>query len=124
MKYALPLACLLALSVPIARAQTPALQTPSVPSLTQTPLPVAPTQVTLNLVAPGNYVIHAAYGFAGATKRVSMQSGSFNDRLTVSAGALKLSGAVADSPIPVNRLSFSVYVPIGSNSEAFGWPDR
>jgi len=68
-------------------------------------------------LAPGNYVIHAAYGFAGASKRVTMQSGSLVERLTISAGALKLGGAIADTPIPPNQLSFSVYVPIGSNSE-------
>ena len=68
-------------------------------------------------IPPGNYVIHVAYGFAGASKRISIQSGSFTERLTVSAGALKLGGVVADSPIPAGRISFSVYVPIGSNSE-------
>jgi hypothetical protein len=68
-------------------------------------------------LAPGNYVIHAAYGFAGASKRVTVQSGSLVERLTVSAGALKLGGAIAATPIPPNQLSFSVYVPMGSNSE-------
>jgi hypothetical protein len=66
---------------------------------------------------PGNYVIHAAYGFAGASKRITVQAGSLVERLTISAGALKLGGAVGDSPIPPSQLSFSVYVPIGSNSE-------
>src|SRR5690349_19835325 len=27
-------------------------------------------------LAPGNYVVHAAYGFAGASKRITVQSGS------------------------------------------------
>ena len=66
---------------------------------------------------PGNYVVHVAYGFAGASKRLSVQSGYLNERLTISAGALKLKGAVGESPIPPNRLSFAVYVPIGQNSE-------
>lgn len=68
-------------------------------------------------LAPGNYIVHASYGFAGASKRISVQSGSLTERLTISAGALRLKGAVGDSPIPANRLSFSVYVPSGSNSE-------
>lgn len=68
-------------------------------------------------LAPGNYIVHAAYGFAGASKRLSIQSGSLTERLTISAGALRLKGAVGDSPIPGNRLSFSIYVPSGSNSE-------
>ena len=71
---------------------------------------------TFNL-SPGNYVLHASYGFAGASKRVTVQAGSLVERLAISAGALKLDGAVADSPIPPNQLSFSVYVPMGSNSE-------
>lgn len=68
-------------------------------------------------LSPGNYIVHAAYGFAGASKRISIQSGSLNERLIISAGALKLKGAVGDAPIPGNRLSFTVYVPQGSNSE-------
>jgi hypothetical protein len=66
---------------------------------------------------PGNYVVHVAYGYAGASKRLTVQSGSIAERLTISAGALKLGGSVADQPIPANRISFAVYVPIGANSE-------
>lgn len=68
-------------------------------------------------LSPGNYVVHASYGFAGASKRVSLQSGSASERLTISAGALKLAGVVSESPVPPGRISFSVYVPIGANSE-------
>lgn len=66
---------------------------------------------------PGNYIVHAAYGFAGASRRMTVSPGPINERLTISAGALKLRGAVGDTPIAANRVSFSVYVPIGSNSE-------
>jgi hypothetical protein len=66
---------------------------------------------------PGSYVIHAAYGFASASKRVTLSAGQAVDRLTLSAGALQLAGSVADVAIPANRLSFSVFVPIGNNSE-------
>lgn len=66
---------------------------------------------------PGNYVIHAAYGFAGASKRIVLQSNATTERVTIGAGALKLGGAISETPIPPNRLTFSVYVPIGSNSE-------
>jgi hypothetical protein len=68
-------------------------------------------------LAPGNYIVHVAYGFASASKRLSAQSGNLSEQLTISSGALKLKGAVGDSPIPSNQISFSVYVPIGSNSE-------
>ncbi|MCB8822686.1 hypothetical protein [Microvirga rosea] len=68
-------------------------------------------------LSPGNYIVHVAYGFAGASKRLTIQAGALSDRLVISAGALKLKGAVGDSSIPGSKLSFSVYVPIGSNSE-------
>lgn len=66
---------------------------------------------------PGNYIIHAAFGFAGASKRITVQAGSIIERLPISAGALRLAGVVSEQPIPPGQISFSVYVPIGSNSE-------
>lgn len=68
-------------------------------------------------LAPGNYIVHVAYGFASASKRISVQSGNLNERLVVSAGALRLKGAVGESPIAVSRVTFSVYVPEAQNSE-------
>ncbi|MXQ09930.1 hypothetical protein GR328_00355 [Microvirga makkahensis] len=68
-------------------------------------------------LAPGNYIVHVTYGFASASKRISVQSGNLNERLVVSAGALKLRGAVGETPIPANRMSFSIYVPEAQNSE-------
>jgi hypothetical protein len=68
-------------------------------------------------LSPGNYIMHAAYGFAGASKRLSVQAGNLTERLTISAGALRLKGAVGESPISANRLSFTVYVPMAQNSE-------
>src|SRR5215211_6413821 len=66
---------------------------------------------------PGSYIVHAAYGFASASKRVTVFATPVVDRLTVSAGALQLAGAVGETPIPPNRLSFSIFVPLGNNSE-------
>jgi hypothetical protein len=71
---------------------------------------------TLSL-APGSYIVHAAYGFAGASKRLALQSGEAAERLTISAGALRLAGAVAETPVPPNRVSFSIFVPVGNNLE-------
>ncbi|HKG76849.1 MAG TPA: hypothetical protein VKA90_04995 [Beijerinckiaceae bacterium] len=76
------------------------------------------TEAAPNLsLPPGAYIVHAGYGFASATKRLTVQGGSVTERLTISAGALKLGGAVADVPIPPNRISFSVFVPVGNNVE-------
>jgi hypothetical protein len=66
---------------------------------------------------PGNYVVHVAYGFATASQRLTMSSGMRAERLIVSAGALKLAGAIGDVPIPTNRLSFSVFLPLANDSE-------
>jgi hypothetical protein len=68
-------------------------------------------------LSPGNYIVHVTYGFASASKRISVQRGSLNERLAINAGALQLKGAVGESPIPANRVSFSVYVPEAQNSE-------
>lgn len=68
-------------------------------------------------IAPGRYIIHASYGFASASKRITAQSDAIKEALSISSGALRLRGAVGDTPIPGNQVSFSVYVPIGSNSE-------
>jgi hypothetical protein len=135
-------------------------QSPAVPSMSQSPPPIAIGQVTLNAsaafagsnepirsglvwrvyedrgdasqpnivgrssspgpsftLAPGNYIVHVAYGFASASKRISVQRGNLNERLTINAGALQLKGAVGESPIPPNRVTFSVYVPEAQNSE-------
>ena len=76
------------------------------------------TEAAPNLsLPPGAYIVHAAYGFAGATKRLTVQGGAVAERLTISAGALKLSGGIGDAPIPPNRVSFSVFVPVGNNVE-------
>jgi hypothetical protein len=65
----------------------------------------------------GSYIVHAAYGFASASRRVEVRPGNNAEQLTISAGALRLGGVIGDQPIPKNRLSYSIFVPIGSNSE-------
>lgn len=69
-------------------------------------------------VEPGTYIIHASYGFATSMRRVAVRANmQLSERMTISAGALRLSGAIGDQPIAAGRLSFNVYVPIGSDSE-------
>jgi hypothetical protein len=66
----------------------------------------------------GTYITHVTYGYASATRRVSVKVGStVSEKITFSAGALKLSAAISEIPISSEKVSFSVYVPIGSNSE-------
>lgn len=66
---------------------------------------------------PGNYIIHAAYGFASGTKRVSLGAQGLRDQVQISAGALSLAGSIGDAPIPAGQLTFSVFVPLQGNSE-------
>jgi hypothetical protein len=68
-------------------------------------------------LAPGAYVATVTYGFASASKRIVMAGGPVSEALKVNAGALKLSGAIGDVRIPAAQVAFSVFVPIGTNSE-------
>ncbi|MBD8909396.1 hypothetical protein [Methylorubrum zatmanii] len=68
-------------------------------------------------LAAGAYVATVTYGYASASKRITMSGNPSREELRVAAGALKLSGAVSDQRIPAAQLAFSVFVPIGTNSE-------
>lgn len=71
---------------------------------------------TLKLPA-GSYVATVTYGYASASKRVTLSGQPLSEQLKVAAGALKLSGAIGDQKIVPNQLAFSVFVPAGTNSE-------
>lgn len=59
---------------------------------------------------PGGYLVHAAYGRAGATKRITVGREPKSETLVLDAGGLKLDAVLSgDLPIPSSRLSFSVY---------------
>ncbi|MCX7324186.1 MAG: hypothetical protein NTZ14_07065 [Hyphomicrobiales bacterium] len=67
---------------------------------------------------PGAYLVNASYGFASGSKRINVPpSGNLVDRVSLSAGALKLAGIIGDRPIPASAISFSVFVPLAGNSE-------
>ena len=68
-------------------------------------------------LAPGAYVATVTYGYASASKRVAMAGAPVSDQLRIGAGALRLAGAIGDQRIAPNQLAFSVFVPIGANSE-------
>jgi hypothetical protein len=74
-------------------------------------------QPTLS-VAPGEYVVHLAFGLASATKRVSVSDYEASERLTLNAGALRIVGTRGDAPIDPSRLSLAIYVPERNNPEA------
>ena len=65
----------------------------------------------------GPYLVHVSYGFASASKPVTIGVGSTAERVALGAGALRLGGSIGDLPIPANRMAFNIYLPVGSDSE-------
>jgi hypothetical protein len=66
----------------------------------------------------GAYIVHTAYGLAGATRRMVIDGRNVSERIVLNAGALKLVDMLGDTKIPAQRLSISIYVPERGNSEA------
>ena len=66
----------------------------------------------------GAYVVHAAFGLAGATKRVVVDGRVTQERMIMNAGGLRLIDKLGDATIPPQRLAISIYVPERNNSEA------
>lgn len=66
----------------------------------------------------GAYIVHAAYGLAGVTRRVVVEGRNVTERIVLNAGGLKLVDMLGDTQIPAQRLSISIYVPERGNSEA------
>lgn len=66
----------------------------------------------------GVYIVHAAFGLAGATRRVAIEGRNISERLVLNAGGLKLVDTLGETQIPSQRLSISIYVPERGNSEA------
>lgn len=66
----------------------------------------------------GTYIVHAALGLAGMTKRVTMNGQPMSARLVLNAGGLRIVGMLGDKPINPAKLSISIYVAEPGNSEA------
>ncbi|KQP50565.1 hypothetical protein ASG40_12285 [Methylobacterium sp. Leaf399] len=68
-------------------------------------------------LAPGAYVATVTYGFASASRRIVVSGAAMTEQVRINAGALRLSGAIGDVRIAPADLAFSIFVPIGANSE-------
>ena len=68
-------------------------------------------------LAPGEYVVHAAYGLASSTRKVLVGAATTTERLPIAAGALLVKGSIQDQIIPLNRLQVSIFIPQPGNSE-------
>lgn len=60
-------------------------------------------------LAPGEYVVHASYGLAASTRRVTLGNEPRRETLTVPGGGLRVRGRVGEFAIPSQRLRFDVY---------------
>jgi len=59
---------------------------------------------------PGQYLVHASYGRAGATKRISVGSETRREEFVLDAGGLSLNAENAGgNAIPDGKLRFSIY---------------
>ncbi|TPL88226.1 hypothetical protein FJ941_04820 [Mesorhizobium sp. B2-3-13] len=59
---------------------------------------------------PGSYLVHASYGRAGATKRITVGKEAKRESLVLDAGGLKLDAVLSGGVrIPPKRLRFSIY---------------
>ena len=66
---------------------------------------------------PGAYIVHVAYGLSGTTQRIVLGSNSVRETISISAGALVLNALVGDTPIPTEKVRFSIYVAVGTDPE-------
>ena len=65
---------------------------------------------TVFQLAPGSYLVHAAYGRAGVTKRITVGREPMREDLFLDAGGLKLNAILPGGVrIPQNQLRFSIY---------------
>jgi hypothetical protein len=63
-------------------------------------------------LAPGQYVVHVAYGRAQTTDTLTVAKGDNTKDLVLDAGAIRLNAAVTgDISIPVNLLHFDIFAP-------------
>ncbi|AZO23315.1 hypothetical protein EJ070_23355 [Mesorhizobium sp. M1E.F.Ca.ET.045.02.1.1] len=59
---------------------------------------------------PGSYLVHASYGRAGATKRITVGKDAKRESLVLDAGGLKLDAVTSGGAhIPPKKLRFSIY---------------
>jgi hypothetical protein len=59
---------------------------------------------------PGSYLVHASYGRAGATKRITVEREPRRESIVLDAGGLKLDAVLSGGQrIPPKKLRFSIY---------------
>lgn len=65
---------------------------------------------TVFQLEPGSYLVHAAFGRAGATKRITIGTQARQETMVLDAGGLKLDATLSGGMrIPSDKLRFSIY---------------
>lgn len=65
---------------------------------------------TVLTLEPGSYLVHASYGRAGATKRITVGHQAKHESLVLDAGGLELDAVLSGGQrIPPGKLRFSIY---------------
>jgi hypothetical protein len=61
-------------------------------------------------LAPGSYLVHVAFGRAGATKRITMTRAKRSESMILDAGGVKLNAVLSGGGrIPPDQLRFAIY---------------
>jgi hypothetical protein len=61
------------------------------------------------VLPPGNYVVHASLGLAGAAKAVQLRGETVREVFEIPAGGIRLEGRVGDVRIPTGQISFDLF---------------
>ena len=65
---------------------------------------------TMFTLEPGSYLVHASFGRAGATKRITIGAGGRSESVVLDAGGLKLDAMLSGGVrIPSDKLRFAIY---------------
>lgn len=72
----------------------------------------------------GSYLVHAAYGRAGATKRITLNKNTRHEVMTLDAGGMKLSAVLPDeAKIKSDLVRFSIYADEDNSDRSLIVPD-
>ncbi|WP_422718095.1 hypothetical protein [Falsochrobactrum tianjinense] len=72
----------------------------------------------------GSYLVHAAYGRAGATKRIMLTNANRNEVMILDAGGMKLSAVLPDEgKIKSDLVRFSIYADDDNSERSLIVPD-
>src|SRR6516164_7970243 len=58
---------------------------------------------------PGNYVVHASLGLAGAAKTIQLRADAVREVFDIPAGGIRLEGRVGDVRIPLGQIAFEIF---------------